>query len=159
MAPAPGVRGQGGPFASKSPQRRHPTRESPHLLLAEDDADLRVLVAEAFRRNGYRVTECVDGPGLVSKLGTYVLFGPPPGFDLVVSDIRMPGASALDVLESMRECQGMPPVILVTGFPSEGTRATARKLGVGALVGKPFEVDDLVEIANKLLSEPAGARP
>ena len=131
----------------------------PYLLLAEDDADLRALVADAFRRRGYQVTECTDGPDLVSKLGTYVLFGPPARFDLVVSDIRMPGASALEVLEAMRECEGMPPVILVTAFPSEDTQAAARKLGVAAVFVKPFEIEGLMAKAEQLLAERPGEAP
>ena len=115
----------------------------PHVLLAEDDADLRALLAQAFRRKGYEVTECVDGPDLVSKLGTYLLFGPPPGFDLVVSDIRMPGATALEILEAMRECEGVPPIILITAFPSEDTRAAALQLGVAAVFDKPFQIEEL----------------
>jgi DNA-binding response OmpR family regulator len=133
--------------------------EPPKLLLAEDDANLRALVADAFRRRGYQVTECIDGPDLVSRLGTYVLFGPPAGFDLVVSDIRMPGATALEVLEAMRECEGVPPVILITAFPSEDTQAAARKLGVAAVFDKPFEIENLVEKAEQLLAERPGDEP
>lgn len=124
----------------------------PRVLLAEDDADFRKLLAQAFRSRCCEVTECVDGPDLVSKLGSYVLFGPPVGFDLVVSDIRMPGATALEVLEAMRECEGVPPVILITAFPSEDTRAAARRLGVAAVLEKPFPIKDLLAKAEDLLA-------
>lgn len=130
--------------------------EPPRLLLAEDDAALRSLVADAFRQSGYQVTECIDGPDLVSRLGTYVLFGPPAGFDLVVSDVRMPGATALEILEAMRECRDVPPVILITAFPSEDTQAAARRLGVAAVFNKPFEIDDLVQKAEQVLVERLG---
>jgi DNA-binding response OmpR family regulator len=125
----------------------------PRVLLAEDDADLRALLAQEFRWRGYLVTECADGPELVSKLGTYLLFGPPTGFDLVVSDIQMPGATALEILEAMRECEGVPPVILITGFPSEDAKASALRLGVAAVFDKPFEFDDLMATAADLIAE------
>lgn len=127
-----------------------------HVLLAEDDADFRAFLAQAFRRWGYQVTECVDGPDLVAKLGSYVLFGPPVGFDLVVSDIRMPGATALEILEAMRDCEVVPPVILITAFPTEDTRNAARRLGVAAVFEKPFELEELLEMAENLLAEQEG---
>jgi len=131
----------------------------PHILLAEDDADFRALLAQAFRARGFAVTECIDGPTLVSKLGTFVLFGPPAGFDLVVSDIRMPGATALEILEAMRDCEGVPPVILITAFPSEDTSVAARRLGVAAIFEKPFEIEDLVKKAERVLVAGAGGAP
>ena len=128
----------------------------PHVLLAEDDEDFRALLAQAFRSRGYQVTECIDGPDLISKLGTYVLFGPPAGFDLVVSDIRMPGATALEILEAMRECEGVPPVVLITAFPSEDTRDAARQLGVASVLEKPFEIEELLKHAHDLLPDRRG---
>jgi DNA-binding response OmpR family regulator len=129
------------------------------ILLAEDDEDFRSLLAQAFRAKGYQVTESVDGPDLVSKLGTYVLFGPPADFDLVVSDIRMPGATALEILEAMRECEGVPPVILITAFPSSDTHHTAMRLGVAAVIEKPFEIEELLErTENVLAGRGGGAR-
>lgn len=131
----------------------------PHVLLAEDDADFRALLAQAFHSRGCQVTACVDGPDLVAKLASYVIFGRPTRFDLVVSDIRMPGATALEVLEAMRECRGVPPVILITAFPSEDTEAHARQLGVATVFAKPFEIEDLVTKAEDLLAERPGDAP
>lgn len=128
-------------------------RRVPHILLAEDDADFRELLAQTFRRMGYEVTECVDGPDLVSKLGTFVLFGPPAGFDLVISDIRLPGATALEILDAMHQCKEVPPVILITAFPAEDTLATARKLGVAAVLHKPFELGELMSMTEYVLAE------
>jgi DNA-binding response OmpR family regulator len=136
--------------------RAVPEHRIPHVLVAEDDADLRALLAQAFRWEGYAVTECVDGPDLVSKLGTYLLFGAPAGFDLVVSDIQMPGATALEILEAMRECEGIPPVILITAFPSADTQNAAARLGVAAVFDKPFEIGDLVARAKDLLARDQG---
>lgn len=131
-------------------------RRNSHVLLAEDDSDFRVLLAQAFRSRGYEITECVDGRDLVSKLGTFVLFGAPAGFDLVISDIRMPGATAFEVLNAMRECEAVPPVILITAFPSEDTLAVAHRLGVAAVLNKPFEIEDLMARVEKVLGESAG---
>lgn len=141
------------------PARAVPARESLHVLLAEDDADFRTLLVRAFRARGHRVTECVGGSDLVSKLGTYVLFGPPAGFDLVVSDIRMPDATALQILEALRECEELPPFILVTAFPSEEIRDAAARLGVVAVFEKPCELDDLVAQAEGAVVKRSGDLP
>jgi CheY-like chemotaxis protein len=144
----------------RTPWRRlAPERGMPRVLLAEDDPDMRALLAQEFRSGGYEVTECVDGPDLVSKLGSYLLFGPPPGFDLVISDIQMPGATALEILNAMRECEGIPPVILITAFPSDDTQSAARQLGVAAVFEKPFEIADLVAKADHLLAPRLGQAP
>lgn len=135
------------------------SRPSARILLAEDDADFRALLAQTFRARGYDVTECADGPGLVSKLGTYLLFGPPAEFDLVISDICMPGATALEILEAMRECEGLPPVVLITAFPSDDTRQIARRLGVAAILEKPFEVEELLKLAEGLVAALEGVGP
>jgi DNA-binding response OmpR family regulator len=127
-------------------------RRQPHVLLAEDDEDLRGLIAQTLRQKAYQVTECADGPGLVFELAGNVLFGGPSTFDLVISDIRMPGSTALEILEAMRECEGMPPVILITAFPSSDTHADARRLGVAALFEKPFELQGLVGKAEELIA-------
>jgi CheY-like chemotaxis protein len=150
------------PKEHSNPQTRRaralPEYRRPHVLLAEDDAGFRTLLAQVFRSRGCEVTECADGTDLMSRLGTYVLFNPRAGFDLVVSDIRMPGATALEILEAMRICQGVPPVILITAFPSEDTRDAARQLGVAAVLEKPFEIEDLVAEAEELLAKCPGER-
>jgi CheY-like chemotaxis protein len=146
-------------WARQLARGRQASGPTPHVLLAEDDADLRELLSQALRWRGYRVTECLDGPDLVCRLGSYILFGPPAGFDLVVSDIRMPGATALEILEAMRECEGVPPVILITAFPGEDTRAAARRLGVAAILDKPFETEALLDMAADLLDRRGGGGP
>jgi DNA-binding response OmpR family regulator len=152
---APRARDSVGDFARRS--QRHSklltTTRRPRILLAEDDEELRALLAWSLLRERYEVTECRDGRELVSELGTFVLFGEPAGFDLVISDIRMPGATALEILEATRECNGLPPVILITAFGDVHTHREAERLGVAAIFDKPFEIDDLLVKARDLLDE------
>ena len=64
---------------------------SPKILLAEDDKDMRNLLTLMLRKEGYRVTECIDGISLLDMLSSFFLprkeFN---NFDLIISDIRMP---------------------------------------------------------------------
>jgi DNA-binding NtrC family response regulator len=62
---------------------------------------------------------------------------------LIISDVRMPGVSGLDVLATLRREDWSTPVILMTAFGDLETRAEARRLGAKALFDKPFDVDDL----------------
>lgn len=129
------------------------------ILLCEDDAEMRALLAWSLRRRHYDVTECVDGSELASKLGAHVVFGEEAHFDLVISDIRMPGATALEVLEAMHDFEELPPVILITSFGDAHTHNEAKRLGVAALFDKPFEISDLLIKARELLAEERARTP
>lgn len=133
---------------------RTPTK-APRVLLGEDDVEMRSVLAEALRCRGYAVVECGDGMGLLNKLST-VLLSPeitgrePEQFDLVISDIRMPGVTGLSILEGVRLFEGFPPMILITAFGDEKTHAQADQLGVAAMFDKPFDVDDLLQKVEEL---------
>jgi CheY-like chemotaxis protein len=116
----------------------------PRVLLAEDDSELRALLASALRGDGYDVVEAEDGAELFGEIATGMLRpGRPLAPDIVISDIRMPGKSGLEVVAGMRQDDWATPVILITGFGDPQTRAEAARLGVAAIFDKPFDVDDL----------------
>jgi len=130
-----------------------------HILLAEDDLEMRKLLAWSLRDRGYQVTECEDGDCLLKRLGLSELARPPVTFDLIISDIRMPGVTGLQGLEGAKESLYLPPVILITAFGDELTHARAGKLGVAAIFDKPFEIDDLLEKVIQILpSSPTTAK-
>lgn len=121
------------------PQRFHP-RHAPRVLLAEDDPEMRALMAWALRADGYEVHEVGDGDALLQALGT--VEAGEEGPDLVVTDVQMPGASGLEVLERLRRSRARLPVLLVTAFGDWETHARAERLGAEVL-DKPIELDDL----------------
>jgi DNA-binding response OmpR family regulator len=125
----------------------------PRILLAEDDDEMRALLAWLLRRDHYDVIECVDGLDLASKLGTFMPLRQPAGLDLVISDVCMPGVTALEILESMRGREDLPPVILVTAFGDAYSHSEAARLGAAALFDKPFEMRDLLAKVRELLDE------
>jgi len=71
--------------------------------------------------------------------------------DLIVSDVRMPGSSGMDILAAMRRMGVRTPVILMTAFGDAQTRARAEALDA-LLFDKPFDVDDLREVVAGLLA-------
>lgn len=128
----------------KTHTRPRTSARPPSILLAEDDHEMRKLLSWALTRRGYKVAECADGTGLMRKLG---LLGPVDRVqphDLIISDIRMPGVTGLQVLESIREFSDFPPMILITAFPNTDSRKQAMRLGAVAMLAKPFDIEELL---------------
>jgi DNA-binding response OmpR family regulator len=119
------------------------------VLVAEDDNDMRFLVADALRKDGYDVREAAHGGELLDLLSAQVR-NPEIAVDLIISDIRMPVCNGLKVLETLRKMQWKVPVILMTAFGDDGTRSAAEELGA-FLVDKPFPIDDLRTTVGSLL--------
>jgi DNA-binding response OmpR family regulator len=124
------------------------------LLLAEDDVELRSLIATSLREDGFEVVEVADGNALVDRLADAMAAdGSLDGFDLVVSDIRMPGFSALEVMTGMRRMLFRTPVVLITAFGDRKTHERARRLGAARVFDKPFDVDELCAAVTELVGE------
>lgn len=119
----------------------------PRILVAEDDREMRRLLVEALREDGYAVDEAPDGVELLAHIGSSVLFGTfgsvrqPP--DLIVTDVRMPGLTGLTVLAALRESGENVPVIVITAFGDDETHRFAHQHGAVAIFDKPFDLLDL----------------
>lgn len=111
------------------------------VLLAEDDDDMRALLADELRRDGYDVLEAKDGTEMEQRLKS-VRHCPLRAPDVIVMDVRMPGHSGLELLAAIRQAQWNTPVVLITGFPDPTLSAAARELDA-VVFGKPFDVDAL----------------
>ena len=124
------------------------------LLLAEDDSELRALLATSLREDGFDVVEVGDGNALVDRLAEAMAAdGSLDGFDIVVSDIRMPGFSALEVMIGMRRMLFRTPVVLITAFGDPKTHERAKRLGASLVIDKPFDVDELRSAVSELLRQ------
>ena len=114
------------------------------VLLAEDDAEFRRLLATLLESDGYDVQQAADGQQVVEWLAYWSDLGPmDANCSLIISDIRMPGYSGLDVLTSLHCLGSQIPVILITAFGDDATRRQAVRLGAVAFLSKPFDMDDL----------------
>ena len=122
------------------------------ILLAEDDHEMRALLRHALRAAGYGVVSCRDGVDLLDHLDAYLSTSKGDGrftkenphIDLIVSDIRMPGVTGLEIQEGLRECTGKPPMILITAFGSKDIHEQAERLGIAAVFDKPFDIGKLI---------------
>ena len=129
--------------APRSRKRLPPRWGRRVVLLIEDDGEMCRMLAGALRRDGYRVVEAADGDDALDRLGPWALegnleFAP----DLIVSDIRLPYFSGLEILEGIQIAADVVPVILITGFPDEETLSKARELGAECVLSKPFDLGD-----------------
>ena len=114
-----------------------------HVLLAEDNDELRELVATALCEEGFTVRAAADGESvleLLERSAREEVAAP----DAVVMDIRMPRYDGLDVLRAMRLSRWSVPVVLMTAFPDEQTLQRAAELGAACTLEKPLDIDDLV---------------
>jgi DNA-binding response OmpR family regulator len=127
-------------------------RETPLVLVADDEEDIRALVAFRLERAGYEVITAADGEEALT-LATNRL----P--DLVVLDMMMPKATGLEVTRSLRELDETKgiPVILLTARAQEADVARGYEAGVDDYVKKPFSPQDLQLRVQTLLERRSAA--
>jgi DNA-binding NtrC family response regulator len=113
------------------------------ILLVEDKAELRAMLRKALERAGYTVEEAPDGNTAIEKVRSR-------RYLLVLSDLKLPGNSGIDVLREARRVEPTLPVILVTAYGSVEEAVTAMKEGAFDFIQKPVDLDHL-----KLLLERA----
>jgi DNA-binding response OmpR family regulator len=126
-------------------------RLHPRIILAEDDDEMRKLLAWALRADGYEVIEVDNGVDLGVHLSLGDGTGKSSEFDLVISDVRMPGLSGLQVLMGLRRLDRTLPCILFTAFGDQELHAEASRQGAAALLDKPFEIDELRTLVKVVL--------
>jgi CheY-like chemotaxis protein len=115
------------------------------VIVAEDEPDVRRLVAVALRSLGYDITEAGSGAELLDALGDALLGGRAADRpDLIISDIRMPGLTGLEILAGLRQARWPTAIVLMTAYADLTTREDAYRLGADALFAKPFDIDDLM---------------
>ena len=126
-----------------------------HILVVEDDGEMRNLVARLLREAAFRVSTARDGREMWE-----VLDGPAGPPDLILLDVMLPGTSGLDLLRRLRE-RSRVPVLMLTARGEEMDRVLGLELGADDYVAKPFAPRELVARVRALLrrAAPAEAQP
>lgn len=143
---------------SSQPRLRHAGDPAPcerkfvRILLGEDDEEMRALLRFALQRSGYEVVDCADGGCLAEHVSSAILLEEEPSYDLVITDLRLPGLSGLDIMEALNTLPGAPPLILITAFGDPATHARASALGVAAMFDKPFELETLLGAVERIVN-------
>jgi len=118
----------------------------PHLLLVDDEEALRSVVAERLRDTGYEVTEAADGEAAVKALDGFA-------FDVIVSDLRLPGVDGREVIETALTRYPSIVAIVVTGYGTVKDAVDMTKMGVADFIAKPFQFDELMHVLNSALEQ------
>ncbi len=117
----------------------------PCVLIAEDDQALRELLSFALCRAGFSVACCNNGKRLLEMLENGI-DDASTAADIVITDLRMPAMSGLEVLEALFDRPERPPVICMTAFGDSKTHQTAIRFGATHTIDKPFDIDEMIEL-------------
>lgn len=124
-----------------------PDATAPTVLIAEDEAMLRLVAAETLRDAGFCVIEAGDGnEGLL-----IVQSGKP--IDILISDIKMPGLNGYQLAEAALRLRPALRVLLMTGYTQEPLPKSISDAGIKVLY-KPFHIDQLAALAGDLRATP-----
>ena len=117
-----------------------------HLLLVDDEESLRSVVAERLTDEGFEVTQAADGEVALKALDGFA-------FDVIVSDLRLPGADGRQVIEAALARYPTIVAIVVTGYGTVKDAVDMIKLGAADFISKPFQFDELMHVLNKALEQ------
>ncbi len=116
------------------------------ILVVDDEEGLRDALSKIFEDEGYTVCCAEDGEQALEMLQrTHI--------DLILTDMRMPGMSGIDLLKKVREVHENLGVIILTGYGEIESYIEAMSFGAMEYVSKPFKVNELKFIVNKILQE------
>ncbi len=113
-----------------------------NLLIVDDEQHVRESLSRWFEEDGYRVSTAASGKEALARLGR-------ERFDVVISDIKMPGMDGLELLQRIREVDSDVAVILVTAYASVATAVRALKEGAYDYLVKPFDPEELTRVVEK----------
>jgi CheY-like chemotaxis protein len=109
---------------------------SGRILIADDEQTFLNATADLLRREGYEVDTVLDGKAALERVRT--------GYDLLITDLEMPGNEDLALVRGVAEAVGGLPIIIITGYPSTRSAIAAIELPVSAYLLKPVRFEDLI---------------
>jgi len=121
-----------------------PVSDPARILIADDEQSLRLVLGRALEQQGHQVELAADGDMALSALQH-------KRFDLAFLDIKMPGASGLDILSRVRDLPKPPPVIIMTAQSTMANAVEAMKQGAFEYLTKPFDLDVAEALARRAL--------
>ena len=120
----------------------------PRVLVVDDEAGIRELMAKTLALAEYELDLAPDGRLALDRMRLIP-------YDLLITDLRMPGVDGLTVIREARRLKADIPVIIVTGYSTEASAIEAINLGVQGYLTKPFRVPRVLAAAAKALGESA----
>lgn len=118
------------------------------VLIVEDDAGMRGLMARHFRRRGFQVEQAQAAEEVLSRLGTAS-----DPYDLVVTDVHLPGESGVELARRIRAVRPQQPVVFMTGDADATIAQRALRDGAAGYLVKPFEFSELDAVVNHAVKQ------
>jgi len=106
------------------------------ILVIEDDGEMRNLLKDFLKREGHEVDSADNGSEAFRDLAKQ-------SFDLIITDIRMPGLSGLDILPGIKKLQPQASIIVITAFGSDEVCQKAFERGASVYLRKPIDLPNL----------------
>ena len=122
------------------------TGARPRVLVVDDEATIRDLLSKTLALAEYDVDLAPDGRTALERLRIIP-------YDLLITDLKMPGVDGLTVIREARRLKADLPVIIITGYSNEASAIEAVNLGVSGYLTKPFRVPRVLAAASKALGE------
>jgi DNA-binding NtrC family response regulator len=117
-----------------------------HVLLVEDETPLRQAIAEQLTDHGYHVVQAESGEMAVARLADFA-------FDIILTDLRLPGIDGSAVVEAAVERYPDVVAIVITGYGTVKDAVEAIKRGARDFVSKPFQIDELLHVLDSALEQ------
>ncbi|AEV30140.1 response regulator containing a CheY-like receiver domain and an HD-GYP domain [Sphaerochaeta pleomorpha str. Grapes] len=119
-----------------------------HIVTTDDDPAIRKILQILLKKEGYQVTLCTNGNELLDLLKTES-----ESIDLILLDIKMPGPSGFEVLESIRHRYPSIPVVMLTAFSDLDTGMKAMRLGASDYLAKPVLREALISCVERVIDK------
>jgi two-component system response regulator PilR (NtrC family) len=117
----------------------------PSILVVDDELSMREFLKILLEKEGYDVSTASEASSAIDLINDQ-------NFDLVISDIKMPGMGGLPLLEKIKEINSNLPVIMITAFASPENAVTAMKSGAFDYITKPFKVEEILKIVKSAIT-------
>ena len=116
------------------------------MLVVDDEASIRDLLAKTLALAEYDVDASPDGRAAVARLRAQA-------YDLLITDLKMPGMDGLTLIREARRLSPALPVVIITAYSTEASAIEAINLGVQGYLTKPFRIAKILGTAAKALGE------
>jgi two-component system, NtrC family, response regulator PilR len=130
--------------ADPTPTPRHPGRHF-DVLIVDDEPEIRDILAEYCRDEGYAVTEAVNGCSAITAIAR-----DPGRYGLIITDLSLPGADGIAVLRAAKTLNPAVYVVIITGYASLETAIEAVRLGAYDYLAKPFSMGQIGVILERI---------
>lgn len=118
--------------------------DPPRVLVVDDDAEMRALLVEELRHEGYQLADAKDGAEAILAIRA-------SEFDLILMDKNMPGPSGLDLLPGFRRACPRTRIVMMTAFGDVPSYVEAIEKGAVEYLFKPFRMDEMKAAVRKAL--------